>query len=227
MAVAFDNTTFVSFVSTPSTSITTGAFPIGSGANMAAGLGLVVTENTLTSPTGSVGGVNGSVVPNSDSGTTVFGRSLMLSVAAPPSGSQTATMSWTGNINNATLGVVTASGVDQTTPMNNGNFSTGTTIGTSLTITSTNGDLTLDTAGTLSQQFTGGNQTAKWNDTVAAYGAGSIGPEPGTGTTTHTWTQTLAGTWTQSGANFKQAATEAIGSANITSSAGRFIGWTT
>lgn len=228
MAVAYDNTTFVSFVNAPAMTITTGAFTVGSGANRAAALCLEGASfaGTPSSFTGSLGGTAGAVVANTDSGLVSSSESLIFGVTAPPAGSQTATMSWTtNNANTATLGVHTATGVDQTTPINNGGTANGTTGNPSLAITSTNGDLTFDTAGAFTTSFSAGSQTVKWNDSSVGAGAGSIGP--GTGTTTHGWTSG-GGNWIQSGANFKQVASlpDSISPANITSSAGRFIGWT-
>jgi hypothetical protein len=202
VAVAFDNTTF--FSSAAATTITTPAFIISAGANRAAGLGWSGTNNLISAISGSVGGVAGAAVAGADTTTTnASGRCLLFVVTAPPSGSQTATMSWT-TASNVTLGVATATGVDQTTPMNNGVNAVGNLTTTSLTVTSTNGDLTMDVAGAFVNSFSATNQTVLWNDTAGASGAGGRGP--GTGTTTHTWTQAFTGDWAQAGANFKAAA---------------------
>jgi hypothetical protein len=108
---------------------------------------------------------------------------------------------------NVDVGVITVSGADQTTPCTNGTFVAANNSGattTSLTVTSTSGDLTATVAFNQNQwlsPFT--NQTLKWGIDSSVAG-GDIGP--GTGTTTHTWTgQWSTETRSISGANFKSA----------------------
>jgi len=226
MAVSTADITSASTSGSAVTMLTTPAFTITSNTNRAGFIGLSFNNNAISALTGSIGGTAGSAISGTDSGTTAVPRSVMFGVTAPPSGSQTATASWTGS-SNAIIGATTTSGVDQTTSFNNGTFATGTATPSSVAITSTSGDLTVDTeadaSGTLPSSPT---QTSLWvTFTGAMDGAASRGP--GTGTTTHQWT--VGGTWASSGANFSQAAggvPDNIGSANITSSPGRFIGWT-
>jgi hypothetical protein len=200
---------------------------ITTNSNRAGLIGVGFQANNQTGITGSIGGVSGSIVSGTDTGTSLGYRTLMMQVIAPPSGSQTATVSWT-NACGCMIGAIVTSGVDQTTPFNNGTFAFHATNGIpSLQITSNNGDLTNDIQlnGASSHTDTT-NQTSQWTQSVSTLTGGG-GTGPGTGTTTHTWT--IIGTaWLQSGANFNQALLpDAISSANITSSAGRFIGWTT
>jgi hypothetical protein len=108
----------------------------------------------------------------------------------------------------ADVGVITVSGADQSTPVINGTFiATGSApAAMSLTITSNPGDLTASVALTSStwvSPFT--NQILKWGlDSSASVAGGDIGP--GTGTTTHTWTEQWTGSPSSaSGANFKTA----------------------
>jgi len=188
------------------TTARTPAFTIGSGTNRAAMIMVAMSANNATNITASLGGVSGTLVPGSDSGTTATIRTLIFQVINPPSGSQTATVSWTTTMN-VDVGVITVSGADQTTPCTNGTFTANNstpTATTSVTITSNPGDLTAsvgNTGGTWVTPFT--NQTLKWGIDSAVTG-GDIGP--GTGTTTHTWTnQYLFQTAAASGANFKAA----------------------
>jgi len=188
------------------TTARTPAFTIGSGTNRAAMIMVAMSANNATNITASLGGVSGTLVPGSDSGTTATIRTLIFQVINPPSGSQTATVSWTTTMN-VDVGVITVSGADQTTPCTNGTFTANNstpTATTSVTITSNPGDLTASvgfTGGTWVTPFT--NQTLKWGIDSAVTG-GDIGP--GTGTTTHTWTnQYLFQTAAASGANFKAA----------------------
>src|SRR5437667_2008128 len=188
------------------TTVSTPAFTIGSGTNRAAMIMVAMGGNNATSITASLGGVSGTVVAGSDSGATTAIRTLLFCVSNPPSGSQTATVSWTTSMN-VDVGVITVSGANQTTPCTNGTFAatnSAPTATTSVTITSNPGDLTASmgaTENTWVSPFT--NQTLKWGVDASEVG-GDIGP--GTGTTTHTWTDQYAGqTHSVSGANFKAA----------------------
>jgi len=125
-------------------------------------------------------------------------------VVNPPSGSQTATVSWTGSMN-VDVGVITVSGANQTTPCTNGTFAafnSSPSVSTSVTITSNPGDLTASIGISANQwisPFT--NQTLKWGLDSNSVG-GDVGP--GTGTTTHMWMDQFANvTHSVSGANFK------------------------
>lgn len=190
------------------TKITTPAFAIGSNSNRAAMIMVAMDKNTATNVTASLGGVAGTLVPGTDSGTTATSRTMIFQVINPPSGSQTAVVSWTNSMN-ADVGVITVSGADQTTPVNNGTFAasnSSSTAGTSVTITSNSGDLTASigyTADAWKSPYT--NQTLKWGVDSNMVG-GDIGP--GTGTATHTWTDVYAfQTHAVSGANFRAAST--------------------
>src|SRR5439155_241915 len=126
------------------TTVSTPAFTIGSGTNRAAMIMVAMGGNNATSITASLGGVSGTVVAGSDSGTTTAIRTLLFCVSNPPSGSQTATVSWTTSMN-VDVGVITVSGANQTTPCTNGTFAatnSAPTATTSVTITSNPGDLT-------------------------------------------------------------------------------------
>jgi hypothetical protein len=168
---------------------------------------VAMTNNGATGVTASLGGVSGTLIPGTDTGTTATVRTLIFCVANPPSGAQTATASW-ANIGNggADVGVITVSGADQATPCTNGTFFAANSqpVTTSVTIASTTGDLTASVAYTNSSwvaPYT--NQTLKWG-VDSGQGGGDIGP--GTGTTTHAWTDQWAlNAHAVSGANFKAA----------------------
>lgn len=161
-------------------------------------------ENNATNITASLGRVPATLIPGTDTGTIAVMRTLVFCVTNPPSGLQTATVSWTNNID-TDVGVITVSGADQTTPCTNGAFratNTEPTSSASATITSNTGDLTATvaiTSGEWVSPFT--NRMLKWGIDNGEAG-GDIGP--GTGTTTHTWMDTWPGqTHAVSGANFK------------------------
>jgi len=197
MAVAFDAT--VSVRGFGVTSLTTASFTIA-GSDRAAQLQLSGDIVGSSGFSGSVGGASGAAISNADAtdqNTSL--RVLCFGVTAPAAGSQTGTMSWTGSAADVTLGVITATGVDQTTSLNNGNNANSGFGGpTSLQITSTSGDLTCTASSSTSGSATT-NQTSRW---ASGSGAGDTGP--GTGTTTHSWS---TGNWiAAAGANFKPAA---------------------
>jgi hypothetical protein len=203
MAVVFDNSASITGIGV--TTLTPAAFTITALANRAAFMSLGI-NGSISGVSGSVGGVAGVAIAGTLSPPQSFG------VTAPPSGSQTATMSWTGAAD-AVMGVATASGVDQVTPFNNGTVGTVNASSSTVTITSTNGDLTINGSAFSTGVFSAPNQTQRWNDRAdidSAGGAGSTGP--GTGTATHTWTitSTLAGGGFADGANFKQAVSATI-----------------
>jgi hypothetical protein len=186
------------------TTVTTPPFVIGSGTNRAAMIMVIMTANSATNITASLGGVSGTLIPGTDSGTMATERTLIFQVINPPSGLQTATVSWTTPMN-VDVGVITVSGADQTTPCTNGTFSAYNSdpmAAASVTIASNPGDLTASVGGTFNQlvpPFT--NQALKWGIDSSSAG-GDVGP--GTGTTTHTWTDQFAyETRSVSGANFK------------------------
>jgi hypothetical protein len=189
--------------------VTTPSFIIGSGLNRAAMIMVTMSANGATSITASLGGVSGTLIAGTDSGTTAGIRTLIFQVINPPSGSQTATVSWASSMLNVDVGVITVRGADQTTPCTNGTFAANNsspTATTSITITSNAGDLTASvgyTADAWVTPFT--NQTLKWGVDSNATG-GDIGT--GLGTTTHTWTDPyIFQTHAVSGANFKASAT--------------------
>jgi hypothetical protein len=186
------------------TTVTTPGFIIGSGTNRAAMIMVAMSGSGATNITATLGGVNGTLIAGTDSGTTATIRTLIFQVINPPSGSQTATVSWTTPMN-VDVGVITVSGADQTTPGTNGTFAatnSAPATTTSVTITSNSGDLTASIGFTSNQWISPyTNQTVKWGIDGNAAG-GDIGP--GTGTTTHTWTGQFSNeTHAVSGANFK------------------------
>jgi len=185
-------------------SITTPALVIGSSANRAAMIMVSMLANNATGITAKLGGVSGTLIPGTDTGNTASIRTMIFCVTNPPSGSQTATVSWTNNMG-ADVGVITATGANQSTPCSNGTFAASNSspsATTSVTVTSSSGDLTATTATTSNAWVTPfTNQTLKWGPDSSSV-AGDIGP--GTGTTTHTWTGQFTGEiHVVSGANFK------------------------
>jgi hypothetical protein len=168
---------------------------------------IMVTMSTNSATvTASLGGVPGTVIPGTDSGTTASIRTMIFQVINPPSGSQTATVSVSTPMA-LDVGVITVSGANQSTPCTNGTFSStdnapATT--TSVTITSNTGDLTASTGYDANEwvaPYT--NQTVIWGIDGNSAG-GAIGA--GTGTTTFTWMGQYANeSRAVSGANFVAA----------------------
>lgn len=199
MAVTFD--AVVEIRGEGVTTLTTAAFTVGSGSNRAGAVGLSFSANNPTAITTDIGGVSGILVPGSDSldrGSN--NRTMIFALVAPPSGSQTATASWTTAMD-CILGAVTVSGNDQVTPMNGGVAQgvSSNSANPALTVPSVSGDLTL---GVLSENATPSapTQTERWSDAFNIFGRGSTGA--GAGSDTHKWTA-ASSLWAISGANFR------------------------
>ena len=189
------------------TSVTTPSFIVGSGANRAAMIMVAMSGNGAAGITASLGGVSGTLIDGTDSGAAATIRTMIFQVINPPPGAQTATVSWSNAPLNVDVGVITVSGADQIAPCTGGTFAASNSTpaaATSVTVTSSPGDLTASvgfTGAGWASPFT--NQTLNWGVDSAEAG-GDIGP--GTGTTTHTWTDSYY--WqghAVSGANFKAA----------------------
>ena len=185
-------------------SLLTGAFTITSSANRAAILGLSFWTD-LTGQTFSeilCGGQSGAAITDAAiwnaagaSGCKLFG------VKQPDSGSgKTAHLHWT-TAATASLGVITASGVDQTTPWNGGT-SAATAYGTSVSrsVTSAAGDLTVTSCLTNAGDKA---QTSNYTKQTSDFACMDTGP--GTSNPTHTWSH-AATTMVVAGANFVQYA---------------------
>lgn len=203
------------------TSLTTAAFTIGAGANKAV-MGDYTGDTNTIGITASLGtDAAMTIISGSDGGAT--SATVCLGRITALSGSQTAAFSWTNAQVSVAIAAKVATGVHQTTPFNNGNF-TSATAGTTLAlaITSTSGDLTATAAAASSGAGAPGpltsDRTRRWNRETTPlsifYGfAGDTGP--GTGTTTHTWTALNTSLYGVSGANFVQAAGGAAGVQSI------------
>lgn len=210
MAVSFDNSAQTASVNV--TTLTTPTFTIG-GSNRAAMMFLQWTSPSAISITASVGGVSAVAVAGTDTSGAFTCRSRIVRVLNPPAGSQTATVSWTNAINGF-LGVITASGVDQTTPVNNGtangNNSTSSQI---LSVTSSSGDLSaaavIDLNASLDMTISTIVGTEKYNALNGSNirnHAGAIGS--GVGTVAHEWSFANTGSCSCTGANFVAAAAD-------------------
>ncbi|GEM_PF-5864945 len=202
-AVVFDAT--ANSNATNGTSIPNFNITLGSGSNKAVLIGLSFSSNAVSGVTVTVGGQAASLISGTDSGTTGTERSLQFGRITTLSGVQAVAISWTG-ASSAVVGVVSATGVDQTTPFKNGTFSSGAATPASVTITSAAGDMTIDTIAVVG----GGNapgaptQTSRWNTADGGnnvFGVGSTAA--GAATVTHQWT--VDGAWVSSGADFNQS----------------------
>jgi hypothetical protein len=204
-ALAYDNSVSSGF-QWGVTSVTTPTFVVGTGADRAAMIMVALSANNATDITASLGGVAATLIPGTDSGTTASIRTLIFQVINPPSGLQTARVSWTTPMH-ADVGVLTVTGANQTTPTSNGQFTASNaspSAATSVTIPSNPGDLTASVALTTNQWISPAtNQTFVWGPSSSP-AQGDRGT--GAGTTTHTWTDLYEGIpHSVSGANFVAA----------------------
>lgn len=166
--------------------------------NMAAIVTIHVNANTGDQPTigaVSVGGVAATVVANSDVSQPVATagnrRSVSYGVAlGSMTGAQTVSIGLSGaGAWIVTTGCIVATGVDQSTPITNGNSVASVASPVNLAITSATGDLTVTAIGhngTGAVALTGTGTTRRWEDhSNDPVGAGGTAPGP---TVTHTWT---------------------------------------
>jgi hypothetical protein len=203
--VQFDNAVKSGFVWSGNQA-TTPAFVIGTKANRAAMIMIVMVANNLTNITASLGGVPGTLVPGTDTGTATAMRTMIFQVINPPSGSQTATVTWSGSAG-VDVGVITVSGANQTTPVNNGTFlatNSSATSTASLTVVGNPGDLTATVAFSNDRwisPYTNQRLVLGPDDSEAAWDIGS-----GNGTDTHGWMDQYAHQGASiSGGNFQAA----------------------
>jgi hypothetical protein len=187
------------------TTLTTASFTIA-GTERAGVLGLAMGNNTSTSFTGSIGGVSGSLVSGTDSGTAGTTRTMIFGVIAPATGTQTGTMSWT-TAEDSSLDCLTATGVDQATPFNNGAFNnTDGSNSASVSVSSTTGDMTFAVcaAANGAASISVDSQTSRWTGgTGSTKCAGSTGD--GAASNSHTFTASSGNATCTSGCNFKAA----------------------
>ena len=205
MAVVFDATPAAPTAATAATTLNFD-ITLGAAANRAVMVGVSTNTNTL-GMVADIGGVNLPIIAGTDNGTL---KTILLGAATTLTGLQTVTVSWT-TVQDVLISAVSASGVDQTTPINNGTKTSSAASPLSLAVTSVAGDLTMtvevDTLATSAAPTT--NQTvrwaaAAWDTLVVTDGGGDTGP--GTANPTHTWTNAGATAMAISGANFVQAA---------------------
>jgi hypothetical protein len=198
MAVAYDNAANTDGFGV--TSLTTSGFTISSATKRCACLAFYLISSTLNSVSTTCGGASGVAISGAGQ-LNISGFSTQLyKCIAPNSGTQTASATWTGSANGA-VSVVTATGVDQTTGMNNGGTSTSAfQTSANLTVTSTTNDLTTTMFGSGGPDTTA---TSDKNKKTSEWCAQDVGN--GGGNTTHTWTDS-AQTCYVNGANFIAAA---------------------
>lgn len=201
--IVFDNANSAGAASGTSLSFT---LTVGSGANRAILIGCSFSSKAITGDAVTVAGTNAPAV----SGTTATngsnsGMTKMYALAAPASGSDTISITWTGAAVSV-CGAVSVTGADQTTPVNNGTTnSSAVNAAPTVAITSTSGDLTIAVVNLESgATVTGASNNERWN-IRQSFTIGAAG-ETGTGTGSETLSWSIAtSAFEISGANFKHA----------------------
>lgn len=138
-------------------------------------------------------------------------RVAMYRYLAPPTSAVNYVATWPGNVDDAGLGVVTYTGVDQTTPIN-GSLGTaeGSSTGPSLTISSATGELVVATANGMypaNSLAEDAGQTeriyqAPWGGNGNAF---SVCEEAGAASVTQSWTQGNSARWVVLAARLAEA----------------------
>lgn len=209
MAVTFDASVILSSVALGSTDIVFGVttftsanFTIGSGANRAAIVFVFTSDPAAVISSVTLGGVSGALVTGADTGNvaSATGRVRAYAVINPPSGSQTATATISSAACNMGVAVITVAGADQTAPGQNGNkfqANSSPAATSSVAVTSANGNLTTTAAFSSNAWGSTGSGTGTiTNQTLITLGpsnAWGFDRGPGTGTTTHTWSDQFSG----------------------------------
>lgn len=183
------------------TTLSSGNFTIGSGADRQAMVCLATVGNPGAVTAVSCGGQSGSTTPiaSGDSPTWFF---KIFAVANPSSGTQSASVTWTNSVT-AFVTVITATGASG---INNGVYNENLAgNNTSLNITSNSGDLTASFSGNGNTDLVASSnltQRISGTEVGADTGPGTAGP------ITHTWTHTGNSEVAACGANFVAASTQ-------------------
>ena len=109
----------------------------------------------------------------------------------------------------AVVGVITYSGVDQTSPLGTFNSASNTSSSPSITVSSTTGDLVFDVMTMRSKTLDGlgSGQTQRWNLTTSGEIKGGGGStKAGASSVTMSWTPSGSADWAQAGVSIKPAA---------------------
>ncbi|MEY2875609.1 MAG: hypothetical protein RLZZ373_2980, partial [Pseudomonadota bacterium] len=121
---------------------TTPASTFAATANRAVFLALCMGGNGSTNFASTAGGVSGSAISGTDSGTAQTERVLAHGVTAPASGSQTGNMTWT-TAQDAVLMIAVFNGVDQSTPFVNGATANGASGTPTISLSASSGNLSV------------------------------------------------------------------------------------
>lgn len=182
MSVTYDNSVTVDDFGV--TTLTSASFTVTANADRAI-IGGLSTFDLTTLHSMTLAGQTGTAITNASLiWNAATCRMVMFGAAAPNTGSQTVSASWTLAAS-ASLGGLTAYGVDQTTPLNNGgNITDGSP--TSLAMTSPSGDMSVTLASNSNVSTThSSNQTVRTTDWGKLDTKTTIsGANP-----THTWSQ--------------------------------------
>ncbi|UCC45002.1 MAG: DUF4347 domain-containing protein, partial [Candidatus Zixiibacteriota bacterium] len=134
-------------------------------------------------------------------------RMEIWSLVAPDIGTHNLTINWSGEPSGASLGIITFTGVDQTTPL--GTFASATGSGTSgsVNVTSAAGELVFGSvmvSASNQDLIPGGSQTEQW-DIIGGSANGGGSTEVGAPTVTTSWSWTSSANWAIGGVSIKPA----------------------
>jgi hypothetical protein len=198
MAVAYDNAK--SAIDFGVTTLSSGTFTIGSGADRVAMVCLSTVGNPGAITSVTCGGQSGTAVASAsgDGPTWWF---AVYKVLNPAAGTQSASVTWT----NSLTGIVSVITVTGASDINGGAYSEAAANNHSLNISSNAGDLTASfSANGTTDTVYSTNQTLRLSgiETGGDTGPGTAGP------ITHTWTHTGETDVNGAGANFVSASTQ-------------------
>src|SRR5436309_684242 len=155
---------------------------------------LVVGVTQKNSPVRSVSSVTyaGQAMTSAGSAVNASGAGAHIYyLVAPPTGPNTVVATLSGSASGMSVGAVTFTGVNQTTPVGTFASATGSGTAASVTVTSNSGEIVVDTVSSASSstQTPGAGQTLQWTSPGTQGGdRGSISTEAGASAVTMTWT---------------------------------------
>jgi hypothetical protein len=175
------------------TTVTTSGYTVSAGSNLAI-FGILTTSQDVSSVTMTWNGVS---LTRIGTGISNNGRVEMFVLVNPATGTQTFTANWTTS-SSAVLGLVTFSGVDQTTPYISADTATNTGTGAtaSVSVTSSANGATVAASGfnSATASVTATNQTTLWTNNATTTPTGASYALGGS-SNSHTFTVDRSVSW--------------------------------
>ncbi|MCH8247650.1 MAG: VCBS repeat-containing protein, partial [Bacteroidetes bacterium] len=142
-------------------------------------------------------------------------RTEIWRLVAPATGTHNVVVTFASMTEDASLGIITFTGVHQTTPLGTFASTSGSSTSASVNVSSATGELVFDHIAVINATVTvGSGQVQRWNVMGSeARAAGST--EPGATTTTMSWSRGTSGPWSIGAVSIKPVFTDITSSASL------------